>query len=829
MAELSREEFFRRATQSFNLTPKEKPEYFDTRPRLFELKISLVDYFELVTRLKADHWQRDFCTRLENAALNRYVTPTKTIIHAESQLGKSVILAQVYPAWLIGHDPLHRVILATYNLTKSVDHSKAVLNHIQKPEHKEIFFDDACRLWIKTQEKWSVAARSIYGDGQYSFTAVGLQSGVTGRGFDTLIIDDPYASAQEAFSQTINHRLHQFWTQDITPRLGEHANVFAMFHRYHVNDFAGWLLDKGIFDYWRYATVADGDYVHQTTGQVFKDPLNREEGQYVCPERRPPSFYRLVREDALTWNSLFQGRPTVETGAIIEAGKVQIIEQEEAVKLRSRFVGEVCAWDFAATENAGDYTVGLHGAVLDDGSIVFLNCFKGRVNPANRMEMMKEAARTVGSSVVFRIPIDPASAGKFEAFFIEKELFPQTVVAKQIHGSKVARATVLAQLVNSGQVRMVRADWNNFVLEQWRNFDRSLVDDAVDAGADAAAELYDIWRGGLVIRQYNATRSLISRSVFNRYFGLSELNPQLPDSFNVFACLHASTVPQQPFAAVVIARPPKIYPEFHDTLFVLAEYKSVEKDYLKLFEFLHTTLQRYKPNFNHFSWATPESEPVLQAFNHKLPLPVRIFTNKNANAGIAELNWYLLPKEHQSPFDTEKKASGLFLVVDDNQLDVPIDSNGLYHLRQEVHTWGYDSKGNPLPTAPTLNCLRVLCYAFRTIEQDLTPDQEFQLLLPPEVKTILENKEMTDMSAQIKRDFALHVANQLRREIYQTDENDTDLETAFTLCGVCESGFVASDDIIHTYEHGFVHKNCYFEALIKQKLDDQLTEKTTPK
>src|SRR6185369_3832854 len=160
--------------------------YRDPAPRPFNVQISLVEYFERITRHKADRWQYHFCNYLQEAAVNRHQKPAKAIIHAEARLGKSRILAQCYPAWLLGHDPLHRIALATYNVSQSEAHSESVIGIINLPIHRAIFRDSAGWVPLKTaKDRWRTAARrGGETDTERSFKAVGLQSGLTGAGFD---------------------------------------------------------------------------------------------------------------------------------------------------------------------------------------------------------------------------------------------------------------------------------------------------------------------------------------------------------------------------------------------------------------------------------------------------------------------------------------------------------------------------------------------------------------------------------------------------------------------------------------------------------------------
>ncbi|WP_230687892.1 hypothetical protein, partial [Streptococcus pneumoniae] len=70
-------------------------------------------------------------------------------------------------------------------------------------------------------------------------------TGFVGQGVDTLIIDDPYASPQDAYSAAVRLSVDTFWDAGASVRLNPDTNVVVMFHRYHEEDIAGYLMAKG--------------------------------------------------------------------------------------------------------------------------------------------------------------------------------------------------------------------------------------------------------------------------------------------------------------------------------------------------------------------------------------------------------------------------------------------------------------------------------------------------------------------------------------------------------------------------------------------------------
>jgi len=186
--------------------PRMRPiDYIDPAPKPFTVQIPLFEYFERIKRLRTDKWQKDFCARLEKAAVDRHIGRQWALIHAEAQLGKSSILAQAYAAWLLAHDPLHRIALATYNVTRSQRHAKVVIGIMNLPIHKAIFPNQDGWVDEKTsKERWSTGARLALNDGQDSFNPVGLQSGLVGSGFDTLL-------PKRVYKKFLTHCQHLHW------------------------------------------------------------------------------------------------------------------------------------------------------------------------------------------------------------------------------------------------------------------------------------------------------------------------------------------------------------------------------------------------------------------------------------------------------------------------------------------------------------------------------------------------------------------------------------------------------------------------------------------
>jgi predicted phage terminase large subunit-like protein len=459
-----------------NLSSQQLPTLSEVRGELARRYLS--SFVEMTTRHRLDGWQLHLCEVLESLA---DTTGRRILIAAPPQFGKSIIVSQRFPAWLLARKPEHRIKLACYNITHATRFGKIVRDLMQSAEYKQMFPDPALRVPALTSaEEWSTAARLLLRDSQPSFKALGLATGFVGQGADTLIIDDPYASPQDAYSQLINASVHGFWSDTAKPRLGEEANVVVMFHRYTEVDLAGWLMEQepGEWELIRYAAVADGDYTHPQSGKVYPDPLGREEGEPLS-KRFSPAWYAKQAENSFIWLSQFQGRPTAKEGAFFKVSKLEIEDAAPAGLSLCR------GWDLAATSAGGDYTAGVLLGKDSDNRYYVLDVRRGQWGADDVQREVKQMATTDGFGVRIKMPQDPGQAGKAQALQFTRYLSGYAVTTEAVSGDKETRAFGLAAQVNAGNVKLIRGDWNRAFIEELRAFPVGRADDQVDAAADA--------------------------------------------------------------------------------------------------------------------------------------------------------------------------------------------------------------------------------------------------------------------------------------------------------------------------------------------------------
>lgn len=181
------------------------------------------------------------------------------------------------------------------------------------------------------------------------------------------------------------------------------------------------------------------------------------------------------------------------------------------------------AWDLAATQGGGDWTVGVLMGMAPNGVVYILDVIREQAEPARVKELLLRTARRdargeiwshdvfdhrgrllkagelVGSfaeamkgKVRVRLPQDPGQAGKAQALEHRGLLKGYEVVIKPVTGKKAVRARGYASRVNRGDARLLESDWIHAFKEEHRRFREDEdhdFDDQVDAASDAHQEL----------------------------------------------------------------------------------------------------------------------------------------------------------------------------------------------------------------------------------------------------------------------------------------------------------------------------------------------------
>lgn len=157
--------------------------------------------------------------------------------------GKSMLTSEAFPPWYLGRNPSKSIVTATYAQDLADDFGRRVRNAMVDPLYNEIF--PGCTV---SPDSASVSRISTQQFGNYY--AVGIGAGLTGRGADILVVDDPHKDRQDADSVIMRKRAKDWFQSVAYTRLMPNAAIVVMQTRWHEDDLAGWLLRERAQEKW---------------------------------------------------------------------------------------------------------------------------------------------------------------------------------------------------------------------------------------------------------------------------------------------------------------------------------------------------------------------------------------------------------------------------------------------------------------------------------------------------------------------------------------------------------------------------------------------------
>lgn len=350
----------------------------------------------------------------------------------------------------------------------------------------------------KFQALWPLKLRDDQNaKGKFENTASGFSearpfSSMTGGRGDRVKIDDPH-STETAESDTERQAAVRIFREGISDRLNDVTTsaIVLIMQRLHEQDVAAVAKELDIgFIHLNLPMEFEPDTLCRTyvDGELFFEDPRTEEGELLFPERFPAQEIERLKKakGSYAYAGQYQQRPTPRSGGMFQRGDFEIVEAVPAGAKRCR------AWDFAATTpKAGkkpDWTVGLKMAYAN-GVFYVEDVRRDQWSAADVEKNLKNTASQDGLTVTVRMPQDPGAAGKADAETKIKLLAGYKVKTVQPTGDKATRATPASAQAEAGNVKLVRAPWNETFLDEVCSFPNAPHDDQVDAFADALNEL----------------------------------------------------------------------------------------------------------------------------------------------------------------------------------------------------------------------------------------------------------------------------------------------------------------------------------------------------
>jgi len=267
--------------------------------------------------------------------------------------GKSELASRRYPALSLGRNPTQDFISISATADLAGDFGRDVKSIIGSSEYSALF-DLKLAADSSAKSKWHTSAGGIY----YS---VGIGGTLLGRGAHKMLIDDPFASMEDAQSQTTRDSVWSWYNGTAYNRLMPGGAIVIIGHRLHEDDLQGRLLQQ---------QAAGGD-----TWEVVELPAIQGDGSALWPEQYPLEALERIKRNTFPryWHALYMQNPQPDEGTYFQRAWFK----EWTVRPRLSIYGTS---DYAVTDQGGDYTVHRVWGVDSDGNIYRLAGWRGQTS-----------------------------------------------------------------------------------------------------------------------------------------------------------------------------------------------------------------------------------------------------------------------------------------------------------------------------------------------------------------------------------------------------------------------------------------------------------------
>ena len=431
---------------------------------------------------------RAICDRLTKAVNDlEEGKSTFLMIAVPFRHGKTDMVSRALPAWFLGRMRALQpdVIMSGYGSSLVEGFSKMVKKVICSPSYQALVPGIQPAHGSNSASEWSVEGSAGV------ITAVGLGGSITGKGGSLIILDDYCKSREEARSELYRRKTWDSFTNDLLTRRAPASIVIVCATPWHIDDVRG-----------RIAQHMAEDPVFPVFDELTF-PATDAKGVRLFPERFDEDWYR---SQYATLGKLACGlldcEPTAEGGNRFAVDNIKYHDSlGEFPDLKY-----TRGWDLASSakqrdKDDPDWTVG--AKITVDVEHVQMGAYEAlkhhlwvadvefcRSEAPARDELIKRTAVADGAAVK---QVVEAFGGYKDAFTnIEAALRGIAWVEKsQLPGDKSAKAAPLEPIFEFGNVHILRASWNPFLVQHFSQFPDGTHDDCVDAVAVAFHEYID--------------------------------------------------------------------------------------------------------------------------------------------------------------------------------------------------------------------------------------------------------------------------------------------------------------------------------------------------
>lgn len=394
----------------------------------------------------------------------------RLIINIPPRYSKTEIAVVNFIAWTLGRHPDSEFIHASYSSPLAIDNAFKAKQLVEHPSYGQIFPGVQLRTDSKAKGDWRTTAGGIiYAQGAKG-TITGFGAGKLRDGFAGAFIIDDIHKADEAKSDVVREGAIEWFQTTAESRVNNPKStpIIVIGQRLHERDLPGWLINGGNGEEWKVVSIP----------AISDDGVALWDAKHAIADLR-----RMQAANAYVFSGQYQQQPSPKSGGMFERRWFEIVDAAPAGTQKVR------KWDLAGTIAAvgkdPDWSVGMLMSKTPNGFYYIEDVVRFRGSPNEVETAIINTARADGTGVTVGLSQDPGQAGKFQVEHLIRQLAGFMVKSATETGSKELRATPLSSQCEAGNVKLVKAPWNDAFLGEVSLFPNAAHDDQVDTASGA--------------------------------------------------------------------------------------------------------------------------------------------------------------------------------------------------------------------------------------------------------------------------------------------------------------------------------------------------------
>jgi len=391
----------------------------------------------------------------------------RIIVSMPPRHGKSLSLSYWLNLWYLSLFPERKILLSSYATSLPAEFTTKVRDSLLEVG------EDLFGVSLTKANVSEIVTN--YGGGMQ---AAGVGRGITGKGFDLGVVDDPIADWQEAMSPTQLQKKIDWFNSTFYTRRSETASVVVIMTRWASRDLAGYLEHESSEEWEVISLPAIAKHADDWAG--------RKIGEALCPERWPVEQLLAFKEaigSPKIWAGLYEQSPVVESGGVIDVSR---FKRYTRLPPSSRLI---ISWDasFGSKSKTASYVVGQ--VWVQAGSDYYLVWQeRGKWELPEMLARAGELNDDYGDLLKRTLIENKAFGGAIEQQ-LRGVLKRIEMVEPAEFGSKQARAEAASVAIDAGRVYIpdesLGYDWLDDFIGELDAFPTGANDDQVDAASQA--------------------------------------------------------------------------------------------------------------------------------------------------------------------------------------------------------------------------------------------------------------------------------------------------------------------------------------------------------